>query len=427
MRRRSRGGSGTLEWIEWILMVATLGWALGAAGCGDEPVCGDRPLDALERSCLVDEISRRVQKEYPFAELNGIDLDQWSEEVRQLPDPDVGEEAFLRRLETKVSELNDGHTNLGWAESGRGGQPPFRARMLEQGCYVTSVRETDVPLERGDRILSMGGRPVDGHFTDTYQRIQASTAGARRRVASYVMVAGVPGTSATIRVEGKGTMKVERSRPSISGAPAPHSRVFGDIGYVVPETFEYVDDIERMDRLINAMMDLDGIIFDVRGNGGGLVAVPDAVLARLFETPPGPFVMKDRDGDKRGELGPGNRGAHYDGPVAVLTDADTFSAANYFAHRIWYHRRGTIVGRRTGGGAGLPNPTVELADGVFFRVSGDVVRTPAGDHTEKGVPPDIEVPLTPEILEATPEQTKGDPDRDRSLRRALEHLRSTSD
>lgn len=434
MRPTSGGTSRSVVWSRYLFVLGAIGWGVGLIGCNNEPPCGSRPLDGAERACLVSEVTERVEKEYPFADLNGVEMEAWSREVRTLADEDLGEVAFLRQLEQKVSDLRDGHTNLGWASPGRGARPAVRAQMLPQGYYVTRVGEpngtwkgnAEASIERGDRITKMGNTPIRQHFDRTLENIQASTPTARHRIASYALLSGPPKSSVTVTIEGKGRVTLPRKRPKFSPVPEPNSEIYGNIGYIVPKTFGFVDDIERVDRLINEMMHTDGLVIDLRGNGGGVTAVPDAILGRLFEDQPPAFAIKDRNGRKEAEMRPGRRGDIYDGPVAVLTNAHTFSAANYFAQRIKYHDRGVIVGRRTGGGAGLPNPSVEIAGGVFFRVSGDVVRTPTGGHSEKGIAPDIDLPVTPSFLATSPEQHLGDPDRDRTLRQAIEYLRRRS-
>ena len=419
MRRRALLGA---------LFGITIVWAGTLTGCSDDgPPCGDRPLDATERACLVDEITHRVDKEYPFAALNGIELDEWSTEVQGLADEEMSEVKFLRKLEIRVSELKDGHTNLAWAAPGTGAGPPAEAQMLEEGCFISSVGQTDAPIERGDRVMAIEGMPVEQRFRKVMETTQASTSQARRRYASRRLLRGSPGTSVTVEIEGEGEVEMPRQVGPFEPVPTPTSKKFGDVGYIVPVTFGFIDDIDRIDRLLNDLMGTEALIIDLRRNGGGAIAVPDALLGRLFDDAPRNFVIRDRNGDKETNLGPGSRGKTYHGKVAVLTGAHTFSAANYFAQRIKYHERGVIIGRRTGGGAGIPTPSVELARGVYFRVSGNVVKTPAGEHSEKGISPDIEVPLTPEALKSTPIQKYGDPERDRVLSKALEYLRSQTD
>ena len=393
------------------------------AGCSSKPVCGEMPISADQRTCLIDEVEHRVRDNYPFAQLNDVDLDEWADELQSIDDPSLADDQVFRRVQEQVADLQDGHTNFYWPDPERQAVPPIQLEMLEAGCFVSSVRRDGLSVERGDRVVRVDGEPVSRRFEDVLGRTQASTSAARRRQASFAMLAGRSGTEVSLTLEGGTNVTVSREELRSSPSPEPVSKTFGDIGYIAPLTFRYVDDIDRIDRLLNDLLDRRALVIDLRTNGGGASAVADALLARLFDNELEAFEVKDRSGEVTQEIQPGQRGRHFDGPIAVLTNAYTFSAANYFVHRIRYHDRGVVVGRRSGGGSGVPRKTVALTNEISLRVTSGVLRTPEGSHAEKGVSVDVSLPLTQDFLTSSPEQKRGEPSRDRDLRRALEYLR----
>jgi C-terminal processing protease CtpA/Prc len=415
--------------IEYISKPVVFSWPLllvvGSllAGCSSKPVCGEMPISSDQRTCLIDEVDRRVRDDYPFAQLNDLDLEEWSDELRSLDDPSLADDQFLRRVQEQVAELQDGHTNFYWPDPDRQAVPPIQLEMLEAGCFVSSVRRDGLSVERGDRVIEVDGEPVRDRFEEVLARTQASTAAARRRQASFAMLAGRSGTEVSLTLEGGRSVTVSREQLRSAPSPEPVSKTFGDIGYIAPLTFRYVDDIDRIDRLLNDLLDRRALVIDLRTNGGGASAVADALLARLFDDELAAFEVTDRSGEVTQKVQPGQRGRHFDGPIAVLTNAYTFSAANYFVQRIRYHDRGVVVGRRSGGGSGVPRKTVALTEQISLRVTSGVMRTPEGSHAEKGVPVDVSLPLGQEFLTSSPEQERGEPPRDRDLRRALEYLR----
>ncbi len=143
---------------------------------------------------------------------------------------------------------------------------------------------------------------------------------------------------------------------------------------------------------------VDGIVIDLRGNGGGSL-VEAVELTGLF-IPYGPVVqVKNSSGDLEIEKDPDPK-LVYGGPLAVLVDRNSASASEIFAGAIQDYQRGIIVGEPTFG-KGTVQTLVDLGRFVrggddklgrlrltmaqFFRVNG-------GSTQFKGVVPDIIYP-----------------------------------
>ncbi|WP_234422218.1 carboxy terminal-processing peptidase [Sedimenticola thiotaurini] len=143
---------------------------------------------------------------------------------------------------------------------------------------------------------------------------------------------------------------------------------------------------------------VDGIVIDLRENGGGSL-VEATELTGLF-IPSGPVVqVKNASGDLDVETDPDPEQV-YTGPLAVLVDRHSASASEIFAGAIQDYRRGIIIGEPTFG-KGTVQTLVDLGRFVrygeknlgrlrltmaqFFRVNG-------GSTQFKGVVPDIEYP-----------------------------------
>ncbi|MCF0236758.1 MAG: peptidase S41, partial [Bacteroidaceae bacterium] len=80
-------------------------------------------------------------------------------------------------------------------------------------------------------------------------------------------------------------------------------------------------------------------------------------------------------------------------PVVVLTNRSTYSAANAFVMYMRQLPNVTLVGDRTGGGSGMPFSS-ELPNGWSLRFSASPMFTPAMQHTEFGIDPDLKVDIT---------------------------------
>ena len=155
-------------------------------------------------------------------------------------------------------------------------------------------------------------------------------------------------------------------------------------------------------KLISVMMEkkIDGLIIDLRGNGGGSLA--EALELTGFFIDEGPVVQtKDATGRIEINYDP-QPGIVYPGPLAVLVDRDSASASEIFAGAIQDYRRGIIIGETTFGKGTVQNVIdlnrfiqkgeedygrLKTTIAQFFRISGS-------SNQYKGVVPDIIFPTT---------------------------------
>ncbi len=143
---------------------------------------------------------------------------------------------------------------------------------------------------------------------------------------------------------------------------------------------------------------VDGIVVDLRGNGGGSLTEATALTGLFIDE--GPVVqVKDSFGKVEVETDP-NPGIVYRGPLAVLVDRNSASASEIFAGAMQDYGRGIIIGEPTFG-KGTVQTLIDLNRFVpgndddlgrlrltmaeFFRISG-------GSTQLRGVVPDIEFP-----------------------------------
>ncbi len=157
--------------------------------------------------------------------------------------------------------------------------------------------------------------------------------------------------------------------------------------------------------LAQVMADLalcDALIVDVRSNGGGQLTYA-ARLASAF------INERTLGGYMSHKTGPGHddfstpepvwldpfTGLRWQKPVAVLTNRRTYSAANTFVMYMKGLPGVTVVGDRTGGGAGMPL-NAELPSGWLVRFSACPMYDREGQITEMGIDPDVKVDITSE-------------------------------
>ena len=155
-------------------------------------------------------------------------------------------------------------------------------------------------------------------------------------------------------------------------------------------------DVRRLLQQFAASGGVDGLVLDLRGDGGGYL--PEAIgLTHLFVNH-GPSVqLKDTTGQLE-VLDEPDPGQAYPGPLAVLIDRTSASASEIFAGAIQDYHRGLIIGQ-TSFGKGTVQSVIPLdrwssrptegqltvTIGKFYRVTGESTQL-------RGVTPDLLLP-----------------------------------
>lgn len=134
-----------------------------------------------------------------------------------------------------------------------------------------------------------------------------------------------------------------------------------------------------------------GIIFDVRGNPGGIGTMANGLAGFLVKERASLGAMKLRDTELKFLAFP--QDGAYLGPVAVLINGNSGSTAEIFAAGLQEMGRAVVVGERSMGAA-LPSFFTELPGGALLQFAVADFLTPNGVRIEgKGVAPDIPVSL----------------------------------
>lgn len=169
-----------------------------------------------------------------------------------------------------------------------------------------------------------------------------------------------------------------------------------NLGYISINRFSGDNaDFEEVDRAVQALQDTDGIVIDVRSNGGGSSFNADIITSRFNDEERFVFQIRRRNGG-RDEFeewieitSDVFEGLRYLKPVTVLTNRGSYSATEWFVASIRTAPHVTIVGDTTGGGSGIPLPR-DLPNGWEMRVSNSQTQLPDGtDYQFTGLFPDV--------------------------------------
>ncbi len=229
-------------------------------------------------------------------------------------------------------------------------------------------------LEAGNTMVSLEGKSLEGKDTAELRTLMQSF-GDRSFTLTIMNAQGA-------------TRDVELICELVSFNPVQYEMLSGSIGSVKIANFED----GCAESFQSAVEDLlsqgaSALIFDVRDNPGGKVSELIGVLDYLL--PKGDlFISRDKDGTEKVYTSDNKSVTK---PMAVLINANSYSAAEYFAAVLGEYEAAVLVGEPTTG-KGRSQTTVELSDGSAVHLSNNVYLTPAGlDLSETGgVKPDIE-------------------------------------
>jgi carboxyl-terminal processing protease len=127
----------------------------------------------------------------------------------------------------------------------------------------------------------------------------------------------------------------------------------GNIGYIKLNTFENVAAAREFEKALRDLRDTDGLIIDVRGNGGGLLQ--NAIdIGSMFIATPGMIVQTvDREG-RREQLESTGR-VLWTKPVVMLINEGSASASEILAGALRDNKVATLVGVHSFGKASVQN------------------------------------------------------------------------
>lgn len=284
-------------------------------------------------------------------------------------------------------------------------------------------------LSANDRIVAVGqGR--DGALTDVIGwRLDDVVQLIRGPVGSIVRLQVLPAGAAPGTVErtveftrNKVTLEAQAARKEVRKVQRAgrevtlgvvtvpsfyqdyNARAAGDRNYrsTTRDVRELIDELKAAD--------IEGLVIDLRGNGGG--SLPEATgLTGLF-IDGGPVVQLRETSGEIEVLDDPEPDVAYRGPLVVLVDRFSASASEIFAGAIQDYGRGIVIGQQTYGKGTVQNlipldrfalgPRPEFGQltvtiGKFYRVTGESTQN-------RGVMPDILMPSlisTEEVGEST--------------------------
>ena len=230
----------------------------------------------------------------------------------------------------------------------------------------------------GDLVTEVNGRSIAGTSADI----------------ATARIKGKPGTSVELTVadpktDRERTIELERARIEV---PVVESKLVTEDGEKlgVVELLTFTQGSHGLLREeIDSLLDrgAEGIVLDLRGNGGGLLTEAVLVASQFVEE--GEIVTTEGRTKPERVFEAQGDAIHEDVPVVVLVDGGSASASEIVTGALRDQDRATVVGQRTFG-KGVFQEVQPLSNGGALDLTVGKYFLPDGDGiSEKGIAPDV--------------------------------------
>jgi len=385
-------------------------------------------LTVEERVAGLSDFWARVRS--GFVHFDNVPNLDWNQKYLEFLGRVVKSESTIEYYDTLMQFaplLRDGHTNIYPPKelfSHFYTSPPIRTDLIEGKVIVTAVLDKSLKakIRKGDEILAIDGKEVHQYANErVLPYVSSSTPqDADVRLYSYQLLHGdaKQPVSLTIRTPGGSSSELLLPRdgylPSdgLRLATFETKRLAHNIIYLSLDEFEDDEGVKEFEKILPDIMRSDGLILDLRQNGGGNTKFGYDILSYLTDQPmpleystyriddgymqhiagdEGFFYKRPVNLEKAEHY---SRKEHFSGKVAVLIGPKTFSAAEDFLVSFDTLKRGIMVGAASGGSTGQPI-FISLPGGGTARICVKDDRYPDGrKFVGVGIKPQVEVSET---------------------------------
>ena len=350
------------------------------------------------------DLWKTVKDNYIYEDFNGVDWEALKPAAEAKIRAGLTSSQFFTLMGDIVESLDDDHSRYQSPVEVKEEQARFRGEQSYTGIgiqwdinrekkyvFVLTVYP-DSPAEKAgirphDHILAVNGEPaVDAQGEAIVSKVR-----------------GPEGTDVTISVRRPGGVARDLTvtRAKVTARAKVDARLLEPaiagtkrIGYILMPTFYEEGIADQFRDAVGGLMkggNLDGLIIDVRNNGGGSLGELERTLTVVANGVMGNETT--RSGAKRQLRARGEKiGNSQTVPLAVLTSKSSVSAAEIFAGVLQGAKRAKTVGQDSAGNIEVLY-TYKFEDGSQALIASETFRLPDGSNWEgKGVKVDVPVP-----------------------------------
>jgi len=306
-----------------------------------------KPNSITSPEAIFQEYASLVKEKYAMLDFKEVDIDFLTDSIRATFSNDMSDTAVLWKLTHITEQLRDGHSNL--------------IAYLSDGAYGYVFD----PKEGYEKAL-------DEDLLDSY----------------YFNGMTKPLNPSEL-IDNKGKYRFVYGR----------FEQYPNLAYFRIPSFSDKQLESNLETIFESFQGADGLVLDVRDNGGGDPSLATKVASYFmenttytgferFKTGPG----LDDFSDSPSYITPVNSTNRFINNVVVLTDRGVFSATTTLCYNLAPLSQVTFLGQKTGGGSGSVTDGF-LANGWSYSLSVSEFIDFQGNHLDDGVEPDVIVSL----------------------------------
>lgn len=342
---------------------------------------------------IVDEIESIVEQVYVYPDYNGKDWKGIVARYRDMVNAGLETEAFYHEMQNMINELEDDHSSFISPVEVEASEAQLKGEIKFVGVGVSS----NVDFENGKIIVisTFPGSPAE------YAGLQAHD--------SILLVDGMPVTPETgirtlgpectavvltVQSPGESPRDVILVRASIEGSIPTDARLVpttdgSKIGYIFIPSFYDETLPPQIESALQEFGPLDGLILDVRLNGGGISSVAYPILEFFTNGKLGEFVSRFESRPLNIEANPIHNSQTV--PLVVMVSEDTASFGEIFAGVLRDARDAKITGETSLGNVEVLHG-YDFEDGSVMRIASETFDSAFSDDDweQDGIVPDIQ-------------------------------------
>jgi carboxyl-terminal processing protease len=334
-----------------------------------------------------------VEGVYVYPDYNGKDWNEIESRYRARIETGLDTQSFYNEMSLMIEELGDEHSfylspaevaeseaelrgDIEFVGVGIYGQPDFeRGRLIVVSTFPGSPAEYG-GIQHHDSILSIDGQTVSENFSDLLRGPQCSAV-----VLSVQSPGEAPRDVMLLRYAIQGNVPIDARLVS--------TRDGSRIGYIFIPSFFDETLPGQIENALNQFGSLDGLILDLRMNGGGSSSVTYPILEYFIDGNLGNFVSRS---DSRAlEIDANEIQNSQTVPLIVMVSQDTVSFGEIFAGVLQDAGRAQIVGETSLGNVEVLHG-YDFEDGSQVWIAAETFTSAFSDANweETGIVPDVQ-------------------------------------
>jgi carboxyl-terminal processing protease len=344
---------------------------------------------------VFDELAKKVDAVYVYPDFNGKDWKEIKARYRAKIEAGLETEMFYLEMQTLINELGDEHSFYLSPLEVKASEAELRGENDYVGVGIFSLPDPErqiisiistfpnSPAEHAgikphDKIIGVDGVPLQ-FDADATRQIRGPKCSA---VTLTVQTPGeAPRDIMLIRTSIQGNLNiVSQLVPTTDGSK---------IGYIFIPTFFDETIPPQIDDALEAFGPLDGVILDVRLNGGGSSSVLDPIFKLFVDGTLGKFVSRNDSRALQVKADPIHNSQTV--PIIVIVSEDTVSYGEIFAGVLKDLGRAKVVGQTSLGNVEVlhgynfdDNSQVWIASETFYSATSET------NFELSGIIPDVE-------------------------------------